>query len=74
MLKYWPEHSKLLVLPSPGVCCWNRETVQLLIKIACPACELLCFRGEAFEHLFITTSRKYLSDEEQEKYLLSGNI
>jgi sugar lactone lactonase YvrE len=59
-----------------GVCRWNPENGALLTKIELPVPHVTscAFGGEHLDHLFITTARQYLSEEEQLKYPLSGGV
>lgn len=58
------------------VCRWNPNTCELLERYDTPAphTSACCFGGDDLSDLYITTARKGLSDEQLEKYPLSGHL
>lgn len=59
-----------------GVYRWNPVTGEAMDKIELPVPQVssCAFGGENLDHLFITTARENMSEEELEKYPLSGNV
>lgn len=59
-----------------GVYCYDPRTGELLAKIEVPAPHVAscAFGGENLDELYITTARAGLSDEQLEKYPLSGSL
>ncbi|MDD2416584.1 MAG: SMP-30/gluconolactonase/LRE family protein [Parabacteroides sp.] len=59
-----------------GVYCYNPQTGELLKKIELPAPNVAscAFGGENLDILYITTARAGLSEEQLEKYPLSGSL
>jgi sugar lactone lactonase YvrE len=55
---------------------WNPETGKELLKIDLPVPKVtsLTFGGEDYKTLFITTAQEHMSQEEIEKYPLSGSV
>jgi len=59
-----------------GVYCYNAYTGQLIAKVNVPSPNVTscAFGGDNYDILYITTSYKGLTEEELEKYPLSGSI
>lgn len=59
-----------------GVYCYNPYTGQLLAKVEIPAPHVAscAFGGKDLDTLYITTARAGLTDEQLEKYPLSGSV
>jgi sugar lactone lactonase YvrE len=59
-----------------GVYRWNPLTGKMLDKIEVPVPQVssCAFGGEKMDQLFITTARENMSEEEINKYPLSGNV
>jgi sugar lactone lactonase YvrE len=59
-----------------GVYRWNPENGMLLDKLELPVPQVTCcaFGGENLDHLFITTAKDGLSEEQLGKYPDSGNV
>lgn len=55
---------------------WNPRTGECLQKISVPVSNVtsLCFAGEKFDTLYVTTAKVGLSDEQREKEPLAGSI
>ena len=55
---------------------WNPQNGELLtkIKIPVPHVSSCAFGGEDFDHLFITTARQDLSEQELKEYPASGDV
>jgi sugar lactone lactonase YvrE len=55
---------------------WNPETGEELLKIDLPVPKVtsLTFGGDDYKTLFITTAQEHMSQEEIEKYPLSGSV
>jgi sugar lactone lactonase YvrE len=59
-----------------GVYRWNPQNGELLtkIKIPVPNVSSCAFGGEDFDHLFITSARQDLSEQELRDYPASGDV
>ncbi|MDR0843880.1 MAG: SMP-30/gluconolactonase/LRE family protein [Tannerella sp.] len=59
-----------------GVYVWNPETGKLVDKIDVPVplAASCAFGGKEMDELFITTARSGMSDDEKERYPLSGSL
>jgi len=55
---------------------WNPKTGEMIERVEVPAVNIssVCFGGENLDTLFITSARTGLTDDELEKYPLSGSV
>lgn len=59
-----------------SVCRWNPQTGELIgkIEMPCPNVTSCCFGGEKLDHLYITTPRKGLDDEQLKQFPNAGGL